>query len=216
MVRKLPDQISLEEATLIEPATTTYAAVKSTGIGKGDRVLISGGGIMGAFAAQWCKYLGADFVAMTEINEHRSKKCLELGWVDAIFDGRDPELTQKLGAASLGRGFKYFLECAGSAAALEAGMKVCAEYATIAELGVMIRPVPVDFLTSIFRKFTIKFCLGYTYTEFETAMALISSGKFNVKSVLSGYCSLDDLDKTYQRLHDPACEDMKILIKFDQ
>jgi 2-desacetyl-2-hydroxyethyl bacteriochlorophyllide A dehydrogenase len=215
MVRKIPDQMSFEEAALIEPATTTYAAVKDTGIGKGDRVLIAGGGVIGALSAQWCKYLGADFVAMTEINEHRSKKCLELGYADAIFDGKDPELLQKLGAASLGRGFKYFLECSGSAAALEAGMKVCGENALIAELGVMLRPVPVDFMTSLFRKFTIKFYLGYTLADFDKVMSLIAGGKFNVKSMVTGYCGLDDLDATYQKLLDPTCKDMKILLKFE-
>jgi len=214
LVRKLSDSISFEDASMIEPAATPYAVVKDLGIMPGDRVLVSGGGIIGSFAAQWCKAFGAEYVAMTEVNEFRGKKNLEEGYVDELFDGRDPDLVQKLIAASGGRGFKYFIECTGNAAALTVGMQVCRLSAMVALVGVAPHPIPVHTMLGIQKRLTLKCYLAYSPAEFEETKKLIEDGVFKVSSQWTRDCKPEEVEDMYRHLQDPKCEDVKIMIRF--
>ena len=213
-VRKMYDTMTFEDAAMIEPAATPYAVVKDMGIIPGDRVLVSGGGIIGSFAAQWCKVFGAEYVAMTEVNEFRGQKNLKDGNIDELFDGRDPDLLKKLMEASGGDGFKYFIECTGNAAALDIGMKACRLSGKIALVGVAPKPIPVNTMLGIQKRLTLKCYLAYQANEFEETMKLIADGKFNVKSQHTRDCTPEEVEDMYRHLQDPLCQDVKIMIRF--
>lgn len=92
MVRLLPDEISDEEASMIEPSAVSLHAVKLSDIMVGDKVCIIGGGIIGLLAAEFAKKEGATYVAMLETNEARGNKSLKYGYVDEYYNALDEKL----------------------------------------------------------------------------------------------------------------------------
>ena len=56
MVRKLPDTVSDVEAALIEPTAVALHAIRLAGLKPGDKVLVTGGGIIGLLSAAWARY----------------------------------------------------------------------------------------------------------------------------------------------------------------
>ncbi|MBR2742894.1 MAG: alcohol dehydrogenase catalytic domain-containing protein [Clostridia bacterium] len=214
LVRKIPDTMTNEEAAMVEPCATPYSAVKDMGIRRGDKVLVFGGGIIGSFAAQWSKYFGADYVAMVEVNDFRGKKNLEVGNIDELFDGRDPELLGKLIKASGGKGFDYVLECTGAAQPLNMAMMASKMYARIAIIGISAEPILFNNIVALFKRARLQAYFTYSDAEFDEVLRLIAEKKFDVLRYHSGDCSLDEIEKSFEYLHSPECEKIKIMIQF--
>ena len=74
MVKKLPDNVSFDQAAMVEPSSVSLHAVNLANIKEGDKVLIIGAGIIGLMCAEFAKLNGAKYIAMLETNEMRGKK----------------------------------------------------------------------------------------------------------------------------------------------
>ena len=74
----LPDEISYEEGTFIEPLACVLRGQKTTHLQPGQTVFIIGGGISGLLHVKLAKALGAGSVIVTDINKKRlvfAEKC---------------------------------------------------------------------------------------------------------------------------------------------
>ena len=67
----LPDEISYEEGTFIEPLACVLRGQKTTHLQPGQTVFIIGGGISGLLHIKLAKALGASSVVVTDINKKR-------------------------------------------------------------------------------------------------------------------------------------------------
>lgn len=109
MIRRLPDSISYIEGALIEPCSVSMHAVLRSGIKEGSKVLVSGGGAIGLFAAACAKIKGAGLVVLTEVDVTRKDIAEKAEFVDTVVDGNLENLSERLFAASE-RGFDVILE----------------------------------------------------------------------------------------------------------
>ncbi|OGX39916.1 MAG: hypothetical protein A3G91_02260 [Omnitrophica WOR_2 bacterium RIFCSPLOWO2_12_FULL_50_9] len=82
----LPDHVSNDEGTMIEPLACAVRAQRVIGVKKGHTVLILGSGISGLLNIQVAKLKGAQVVA-TDIDEYRLQKAREFG-ADEVIDAR--------------------------------------------------------------------------------------------------------------------------------
>jgi len=74
----LPEIITFEDATLIEPLGCAIAGQNQLGLKKGQSVLVTGSGVSGLLHIQLSKSKGAKVIAM-DINEYKLNKALEFG-----------------------------------------------------------------------------------------------------------------------------------------
>jgi L-iditol 2-dehydrogenase len=75
----LPDEISYEEATFIEPLACVLRSQRLAHFRPGDSVLIIGSGITGLLHIQLVRALGAGRVIATDINEYRLEAAKQFG-----------------------------------------------------------------------------------------------------------------------------------------
>jgi L-iditol 2-dehydrogenase len=68
---KLPESVSLEEGSLVEPLSVGVHACSRGGVTLGSRVLICGAGTIGLVNLLTAKAMGAATVAMTDIDQAR-------------------------------------------------------------------------------------------------------------------------------------------------
>lgn len=99
---EIPDSITFEQASFVEPTNCCMKAVKKAQIQPGQTVLVTGAGPIGLMFIMLVNYLGGRAIA-TDLLPSRIEKALSIGAASA-FDARDPELTQKIHAATNGLG----------------------------------------------------------------------------------------------------------------
>jgi L-iditol 2-dehydrogenase len=75
----LPDKMSYDEAVFIEPLACVVRSQNAAGVKAGQNVLILGAGISGLLHLLLAKARGADNIVVTDVNEFRLKKAMELG-----------------------------------------------------------------------------------------------------------------------------------------
>src|ERR1700730_11983981 len=98
----LPDNVSFEEATFIEPINTIVKAVQKARIAKGETVLFLGCGPIGLQLLMVANLQGAKLYTSDPIAERRTKS-LALGALEA-FDPTSGKLIQDIKAKTQGRG----------------------------------------------------------------------------------------------------------------
>jgi len=98
----LPDDVTFEEATFIEPINTIVKAVQKARITAGETVLIAGCGPIGLQLLMVAKYEGARIYTSDPMGTRREKS-MKLGAVES-FDPISGKLVDELQARTEGRG----------------------------------------------------------------------------------------------------------------
>ena len=90
----IPDDITFEEASFVEPTNCCLKAVKKAEIAPGKTVLITGAGPIGLMFIMLVKYFGGKAIS-TDLLPSRIEKAIEVG-AEAAFAARDRDLTSKI------------------------------------------------------------------------------------------------------------------------
>jgi L-iditol 2-dehydrogenase len=98
----LPDNVSFDEATFIEPINTIVKAVQKARVTRGETVLVAGCGPIGLQLLMVAKLEGAKLLTSDPMPERRAKS-LSLGAVES-FDPSSGKLVQEVKARTDGRG----------------------------------------------------------------------------------------------------------------
>ena len=116
-VIKLPDNVSFEEATFLEPINTILKAVQKARIGKGETVLVAGCGPIGLQLLMVTNLIGARIYSSDPMPERRAKS-LALGAVES-FDPTDGKLVTEVKTRTEGRGADAVLVAVAHPAVVE-------------------------------------------------------------------------------------------------
>lgn len=76
---KLPDNVSYEEGTFVEPLGCVVRGVRNIGFNPGDSVAIIGSGITGLLNLQYVRSLGAGRVFAVDIDEYKLQNAIDFG-----------------------------------------------------------------------------------------------------------------------------------------
>lgn len=98
----IPDDVTFEQASFVEPTNCCLKAVKKAQIAPGQTVLVTGAGPIGLMFIMLVKHFGARAIA-TDLIPSRIEKALSVG-AEAAFDARDRELPHKIQAMTGGMG----------------------------------------------------------------------------------------------------------------
>ena len=107
----LPESVSFEEGTFIEPLACVLRGQRTVNIGPGQSVLILGSGISGLLHLLLAQSMGAGRIMMTDINEFRLNMAKELG-AEAVINAKD-DVIGALRKVNEGRLADLVIVCAG-------------------------------------------------------------------------------------------------------
>lgn len=212
MVRKLPDNVSNEEACMVEPSAVSLHGIGLANINVGDKVAIIGGGIIGLMAAEFAKMAGATYIALLETNENRGKKALKFGCVDEYFNALDENLVPMLKEKTAG-GFDKVIDCCGNSAAVSEAIMITKNGGTIVLVGVSMAPITIPTVVSVMGEITMKGSIAYTEFDFDRTIKLIADGKLNVKKYIDDIIPLEKAQEAFERLTSGTDDAIKIIFK---
>lgn len=175
-----PPGMTAEHAAMAEPVSVGVSAVRKAGVTVGDRVLVTGAGPVGLFAAQVARAYGSRDVTVSDIRPYRRHKAARLGFETS--DGAD--LTGR---------FDVVLECSGAQSALDAAMHALAPAARVILIGMGTDRIQIDAAALQSAEATIAGLFRYANT-YDTALALIRFGAVLVDPVITHRFSLEQAE----------------------
>ncbi len=196
----LPDSVSNEEATMIEPLACVVRGQRVIGVGKNQVVLVLGSGVSGLLNIRLAKLKGAKVVA-TDIDEYRLRKAKEFGADEAI-DARKP-LNIKA---------DRIIICTGAKEALRQAFGCIDKKGTIllfAISGEDIKIPTVDFWRN---EITITSSYGAAPVDLEESLSLIKDNKINVKDMITHKLPIEEIREGF-RIVAEAKKSLKVVLE---
>ena len=195
MTFHLPENMSLIEGALVEPAAVGIHAAKMAGDILGKTVVILGAGCIGLMTLQACKLKGASKIVVIDILDNRLNKAIELG-ATATLKGDDPQLTEKVKNIVGEYGADIVLETAGSAFTAKKALEVIKRRGKILIVGSIQDGVSIEFL-KINREVTIQTVFRYA-NDFAATINSIANGEFDVNSIADRFFNYQDTQKAFE------------------
>ena len=206
----LPDNISYDQATFIEPLACVVRAQRLATIKEGQTLLILGSGMTGLLHIKFAKYNKCKVIA-TDINKRRLELAKSFG-VDNVADAASDILEQMIHTNG-GKTDAVIVTTSAMSAFKQAWETV--DMGGVVVLFAVPGPdkdvvVPInDFWRKEIRILTSYYCGP---PDIEEAIELITTGKIKVDDLITHRLSLKDTDKGFKMFMDGGGS-LKIIIK---
>jgi L-iditol 2-dehydrogenase len=208
---KLPDSVSYEAGTFVEPLATVVRGLRTTGLAPGDSVLVYGAGIAGILFVKLARALGAGTVAVVDVDAYRREYALAAGADLALDAGADVPAEFE---AFSGRLADKVIICTGAAAAAEAALRSVDRGGTVLffAVGKPGDALPVDFNPFWRNSVTLATCYGAAPLDNRQALELLGHGAVEVTDMITHRFTLDEIGEAFRTAARPG-DCLKVLIE---
>lgn len=182
---KIPDQMSFEEAALVEPLGCVLHGFKKVQLSSLSKVLIIGGGFIGQLFLQLVKQQNVKSITVSEPADNKRELLYRLGADEVIHPSKAINLVVDV-----------VIECVGRAESMELAIKSAAKGGQVLLFGVaapetVISVSPFEIFS---KELTIKGSFVNPFTHDE-AISLIDKKVVDVKSLVSHRFTMEELPK---------------------
>ncbi len=211
-VIKVPDSVPDEAASLSEPMSCVINALDIAGLKAGDRILIIGGGPLGALHAEVAKALGATEVMIVQRSEPRLSMLRNLPDVTVI-DGANQDVMSIVKERADGLGADVVSVCAPSQEAQEGGMhyaRMGGAVSLFASLPTGASDITLDSRVIHYGELRITGASDSRPEHVSKAVQLMAEGKINADPIITHRVSLEKIHDGLDLMK--AKQSLKVLV----
>ncbi len=209
----LPDEVSYEEATFIEPLACVLRGQRLAHMPLGHSVLVVGSGIAGLLHVQLARALGAGRVIATDINDYRLEAAQQFG-ADATIQAKE-DLPSRLCQVNQGRLADLVIVCTGATSAVAQALQAVERGGTVlffapTNPGVTI-PISVN---DLFWRNDITLTTSYAGSpaDYAAALELIQARRVHIGEMITHRLGLAEAGLGFQLVAD-AQNSIKVIIE---
>ena len=207
----LPDELSYETGTFIEPLATVVRGCRTMGITPGDSVMIFGAGLAGLLFVKLAKALGAGRVTVADVNEYRLTVASRAG-ADFTVNAADdvPAFLQQ----HTGRLADKVVISTGALPAAKAALSSVDRGGTVLFFAVAQpgETIAVDFNPFWRNDISFKTCYGAAPRDNRQAMELLRCGAVDVSDMVTHRLPIDRIGEAFRIAAEPTGT-LKVIIE---
>ena len=208
---KLPDEISFDEGTFIEPLACVVRGFRIAGFKSDQSFLIIGSGIAGLLNIKMAKTLGAKKIFATDINDFRLRFAEKVG-ADVAINAKD-DINETIRQENNDELADYIILCAGVPSAVKQALNSVAPGGTILFFAPTEPGVDIPF--PLFDLWNKQISMFSTYAgapvDIVKAIDLLKSKKINVTDMITHRLPMDKAPEGF-RLVAEAANSVKVII----
>lgn len=144
VISRVPDELPLEKALLIEPYGCSKHAVDRAQITNEDVVVISGAGTLGLGMITYARMKNPAKLIVLDMIENRLEKAKEFG-ADIIMNPGKEDVVQKILDMTDGYGCDIYIEATGHPSSVIQGLEMIRKLGRFVEFSVFGAPTTVDW-----------------------------------------------------------------------
>ena len=209
-LQAIPNGVSDAEAAMVEPLAVAHHTVDRADIKPDDRVLVIGGGPIGAAVALFARAKGARSVVVSEPAEARRERAKELG-ATGVIDPSHEDVGARFAALAGGAPSVVF-ECVGVPGMLSQAVQLAGLRARIVVAGVVFTEDSFTALTAMARELSIIYSQTYLERDFSAVIDALAHGRINAKPLHTRTITLDELPDAFEALRNNPRE-CKVIIQ---
>ncbi|MEM7694213.1 MAG: alcohol dehydrogenase catalytic domain-containing protein [Pseudomonadota bacterium] len=208
-LHKLPDDLPMDHAALIEPVAVACHDVRLAGLQRCEDVVVIGGGPIGVLVAMVARETGGK-VVLSEVNPHRLAIAEGLGF--NTINPAETDLAKEVMARTAGKGADVVFEVSGTQPGVDAMTAVAATRARIVMVAIHAKKPEVDLFQFFWRELQLIGARVYEPQDYDRAIALVAKGAIDAATVITDVAPLSEIQSAFEAL-DASPTALKSLIK---
>lgn len=208
---RLPDNLSFEQAAMVEAVSVAVHAVERTPLALDASVVVVGTGMIGLLIVQVLRARGCGNIIAIDLDKEKLKLASKFGATQTIEAG-ESDLQQRIRALTSDRGADAAFEAVGLPATVKTAIESVRKGGSITLVGNLKPQVELPLQSVVTRELTL---IGTCASagEYPACLDLIASGKVNVTDFISATPPLEEGAQWFERLYAGEKGLMKVLLK---
>lgn len=209
VLHRLPPDLPLSKAALVEPLAVACHDVGRARIVPGERALVIGGGPIGILIALVARHAGAE-VLVSEINENRLALATELGF--ATINPKSADVPAHVETWTGGKGVDVVFEVSGSQAGIDLMTSVAATRGRIVLVAIHATPPKVDMFRFFWREIDLFGARVYEAKDYDQAISLLAAGEIPFDRIVTAIVPMSEIQPAFVEL-DSGGINLKTLVE---
>ena len=205
----VPDELSDDEAAMLDPTSIALHTVKLGGHAPGDTVTVVGPGVMGLLVAECARALGAGRVLVVGRGA-RLEKAAELGHETLDFTTEEP--VEGVRARTGGRGVDVALECSGDPAAVGGCVEMVRKGGRVAVIGIPLEPAAIPLQRLVLDEIALT-GVRAAAGEMPEAISLVAAGRLRLHKLVTHHFALEDFGEAYRVFTERVDGALKVIVR---
>lgn len=212
VISRIPDEMTLESALLIEPYGCSKHAVDRASIKKEDVVVISGAGTLGLGMVTYAKTLHPQLLISLDMQDNRLEKAKEFG-ADLIWNPGKMNVAEEIMKLTHGYGCDIYIEATGHPSSVIQGMQMIRKLGVFIEFSVFSAKTTLDWSIIGDRKELDVLGAHLSPYAFPYVIENISNGTLKTQGVVSHIFPMDEWETAFDYATGKY-GDLKVAFKF--
>lgn len=207
---KLPDNVSYAEGALVEPLSVGLQAVKKANVKPGDVAMVTGCGTIGLVTGLAALAGGCSKVIITDVVQ--PKLDLAAAYAMIPVNIKKQNLMEVVKKETGDWGADIIFEASGNDAAIAGIFQPLCPGGKVVFIGMPVNPVPIDIVAAQAKEARMETVFRYA-NIYPRAVALLGSGKINVKPLITDRYKFADAIKAFDYAANPEPRSVKTIIE---
>lgn len=209
---KLPDNISYLEGAVMEPLSCAIWACKRADVSMGKTIFICGGGSIGLLCLLTAKAAGASTVCVADVRASRLETAKKVGADHVLLvDTKDTQVMAERVVKLMGVQPDITLDCSGTESAVQTGIYATRPGGVVEIVGLPPPNGNIPLLQIVLKEIDLRSSLRFVHC-FPSAIDLVSSGKINVKPLVTHRFKLQEATQAFETAHTGANGAVKVML----
>lgn len=207
---KIPDNVTFEQAAMVEAVAVALHSINISGIKPGDNCVVVGAGIIGTFILKLLKIFGSSTVIAIDIDKNRLLQAKKAG-ADYTFLSSEPGLGEKIIELTNKRGADISFEAVGRSESVDIAIDTVRKGGKVILIGNVSPKIEFPLQKVVTRELSV---LGSCAIrgEYEVVLKLLETGKISVDEQISVVAPLSDGALWFDKLYNKTVELNKVIL----
>ena len=211
---KLPDGVGYAEAAMVEPLAVGMHAVTKARVKPGDTAVVTGAGTIGVVTALAALAGGCSTVLITDVQQPKLDIAARYNSIVPVNIQKHDAVGEIMGMTR-GWGADIVFEASGNAKAASEVFDFLKPGGCAVLIGMPMEPVAIDVVKAQAKEVRIETIFRYA-NVYQKSLALLGSGKIDVKPLITETYSFADGVKAYDYATHPEPTSVKIQIQIPE
>lgn len=212
VISRVPEEMPLEQALLIEPYGCSKHAVDRAQIGSEDVVVISGAGTLGLGMITYARMRNPSLLIALDLADNRLEKAKEFG-ADLVMNPAKEDAVKKVMELTDGYGCDIYIEATGHPSSVQQGLNMIRKLGRFVEFSVFGQPATIDWSIIGDRKELDVLGSHLSPYCYPFVIKNIENGSLKTDGVVSRMFPLEEWEKAFEHASGKY-GDFKVAIKF--
>jgi L-iditol 2-dehydrogenase len=211
IVYRLPDNLSYEQAALIEAASVAVHAVNLTPRELGDTAVVVGSGMIGVLTVQALRAAGCPRVIAVDVDDARLTMARESGATD-VLNSKSADVPGEVRRMTDGHGAALAIECVGATDPIRTAIESVRKGGAVTLVGNVAPKADLPLQLVVTRQIRLQGSCASS-GEYPAVIELMSHGAIRVDALISAVAPLGEGPLWFDRLYRREGNLFKVILR---